>query len=269
MIPALLHLGDVTHVRHAPPMHRFRYRLWMISLDLDRIDEVARRSWLFRHNRTGLVALHDRDHGPRDGSPLRPWVEAELRAAGLGDAAAHIRVMLIPRLLGYAFNPIAFYFCHDATGALRAVLHQVKNTFGGQHAYVLPVAPGDGPVAQAAEKALYVSPFFDCEGGYRFAFTRPDFTGPNFTRPNFTDNDGRFDITIRYGAEQPRMTAHLALATRKMNDTSLLRALLGMPLLGLKVIAAIHWEALRLWLRGAKLQPETKPDQSTPTAHAG
>ena len=98
MIPALLHLGDVTHVRHAPPMHRFRYRLWMISLDLDRIDEVARRSWLFRHNRTGLVALHDRDHGPRDGSPLRPWVEAELRAAGLGDAAAHIRVMLIPRL---------------------------------------------------------------------------------------------------------------------------------------------------------------------------
>jgi len=256
MIPALLHLGDVTHVRHAAPVHRFRYRLWMISLDLDRINEVARRSRLFRHNRPGLVSLYDRDHGPRDGSPLRPWVEAELRAAGLDQAAAQIRVMLVPRLLGFAFNPIAFYFCHDASGTLRAVLHQVKNTFGGQHTYVLPVEPGGAAIAQEAGKAMHVSPFFDCGGSYRFAFTRPDFT----------QDDGRFGITIRYGAETPRLTAHLALAARKMNDALLLRALLSMPLLGLKVIAAIHWEALRLWLRGARPQPEAKPD---PSAHAG
>jgi DUF1365 family protein len=243
MSPPLLHAGIVAHVRHSPFKHRFRYRMWMLSAELDELDRIPAR--LFGHNRRAAVALRDRDHGPRDGTPLRPWAEALLAREGLGAFAAQIRFMAIPRIAGIGFNPIAFYFCRDAAGQLGAVIHQVKNTFGGQTEYVLPVGNG-APIQQAAGKAMHVSPFFDMQGGYRFAFSRPDFGDPS----------GRFTLAIRYGAEDtPRLTASMQLDARPLTDTSLARLLLEMPLMPAKVIAAIHWQALRLWLRGAKFHP--------------
>lgn len=229
-----LHAGKVAHIRHTPFRHRFSYRMWMLSCDLDAPTE----SRLFRRNRAGLVSLHDADHGPRDGSPLRPWAEALLAREGLGRFAHTIRFMAIPRVLGYAFNPIAFYLCHDAEGRLGAVINQVKNTFGDQTAYVLPVEAGP-TIRQQADKRMHVSPFFDMQGGYRFAFTDPD--GPDF------------HLSIRYGAaDTPRMTATMRLLRTPLNDPALLRLLLAMPLMPLKVFAAIHWEAIRLKLRGAR-----------------
>ncbi len=239
----LIHTGRVAHVRHAPFRHAFAYRLWMLSLDLDRLDTLGMR--LFAHNRAGAVMLRDADHGPRDGSPLRPWVEGCLARAGLADCGDAIRFMLIPRVLGYAFNPIAFFFCYRADGSLGAVLHQVKNTFGQQHAYLLPVAPGGGLLRQQAAKHMHVSPFFDMQGGYRFAFRAPDF-----------EPGADFSLSLRYGtAGAPRMTATMRLTAQPMSDAGLLRLLLRMPLMPLTVMAAIHWQALRLWLRGARYHP--------------
>ena len=228
------------HVRHAPFRHRFAYRLWMLSLDLDRVAEL--RSWLFGHNRAAPVSLHDRDHGPRDGSALRPWVEAQLRGAGLEDFATRLHLMAMPRVLGFGFNPIAFFFCYDAAGRLGAVVHQVKNTFGDQIAYTLPVLHAGPTIQQATAKRLHVSPFFDVRGGYRFSFTAPDL------------QDGRrpFHLAIRYGADDAaRLTASMRLAPQRFSAPALLRLLLAVPLVPLKVVAAIHWQALRLWLRGA------------------
>lgn len=230
----LLHTGAVMHIRHVPFRHRFVYRLWMLSVDLAALGSV--RSRLFRHNRFGVVSLWDRDHGPCDGSELAPWVRARLDAAGLAAYGVRIRILFIPRVLGYAFNPIAFYFCHDAAGRLGAVLHQVKNTFGDQVAYLMPVQAG-AVARQACRKRLHVSPFFDMQGGYRFAFTPPE--------------GEVFALSIRYGAAVPRLTATLRLRTLVFSDAGLLRLLLAMPLMPLKVVAAIHWQALRLWLRGA------------------
>lgn len=233
-----LHVGDVAHVRHTPFRHRFRYRMWMLSCDLD----APVQSLLFRRNRAGLVSLHDADHGPRDGSALRPWVEARLAEAGLGDFAHRIRFMAIPRVLGYAFNPIAFFLCHDETGRLGAVIHQVKNTFGGQTEYVLPVADRPGTIHQSVEKRMHVSPFFDMQGGYRFAFSDP--TG------------AQFKLAILYGTEgRPRMTAIMRLARETLSDLRLAQLLLAMPLMTLGVFAAIHFQALRLYLRGARFHP--------------
>jgi DUF1365 family protein len=167
----LLHAGRMGHVRHTPFRHRFGYRLWMLSVDLARVDCAG--SVLFAHNRLGVLSLHDRDHGPRDGSDLAAWVRGELQRAGLGAFGASIRMMAIPRVFGWAFNPIAFYFCRDGAGRLGAVLHQVKNTFGDQHGYLLPVdpeTPATGIVHQQTGKRMHVSPFFDLRGGYRFAF---------------------------------------------------------------------------------------------------
>lgn len=231
----MLHSGKVSHVRHTPFVHRFCYRMWMLSLDLDRTEETL----LFRRNRAGLVSLHDADHGPRDGSALRPWVEAHLARVGLGDFAHRIRLMAIPRVLGYAFNPIAFYLCHDAEGRLGAVVHQVKNTFGDQTAYVLPVPDASGTVRQTSAKKMHVSPFFDMQGGYRFAFSDP--SGPEFR------------LSIRYGAQGvPRMTATMRLRAEALSDSALARLLLAMPLMPVKVFAAIHWEAIRLKLKGGR-----------------
>ncbi len=240
----LLHAGSVAHVRHSPFRHRFSYRMWMLSCDLD----APAESRLFHRNRAGVVSLHDADHGPRDGSALRPWAEAQLERGGLGSFAHRIRFMAIPRVLGYAFNPIAFYLCHDASGRLGAVIHQVKNTFGDQTAYVLPVT-GEGTIRQETPKRMHVSPFFDMQGGYRFAFSDP--TG------------AAFHLSIRYGAnEAPRMTATMRLARTPLSDAALLRLLLAMPLMPLKVFAAIHWEAIRLKLRGARYHPLPPPPVS-------
>ena len=255
MTAALLHVGQVSHVRHTPFVHRFRYRIWMASVDLHAL--AAGQTGPLRHNRAGLVAFHDRDHGPRDGSALLPWVMAQLAQAGLPEYGASIRFMAIPRVLGYAFNPIAFYFCHDAQGRLGAVLHQVKNTFGDQIAYMLPVPDPDRP-RQHAAKLMHVSPFFDMQGGYRFAFTPPVFDAL----------DAPLRIVIRYGtAGAPRMTAAMALRSRVLDWRGLMRVLAVMPLMPFKVVAAIHWQAMLLWLRGARYHPRPtgeNPDPGVP-----
>ena len=232
------------HVRHTPFRHRFAYRLWMLSVDLDRVNTLQSR--LFGYNRAAPVSLHDRDHGPRDGSALRPWIEVQLRQAGLDSCSHAIHLMAMPRVFGFGFNPIAFFFCYDAAGRLGAVIHQVKNTFGDQIAYTLPVA-GDLPtIRQATGKRLHVSPFFDLKGGYRFSFSAPDL------------QDGRqpFTLVIHYGAEgTARLTASMKLVPQPFTDRGLWHLMVALPLVPLKVVAAIHWQALRLWLRGAVFHP--------------
>ncbi len=242
--PALLYRGKVGHVRHTPFVHKFNYRIWMLAVDLDGIDELAARSRIFSHNRRGLVSLWDRDHGARDGSPLRPWVEAALRANGLGEFNARIRLITMPRVFGYAFNPISFFFCYDASGRLGAVLHQVKNTFGGQVGYLIPVTPGTRMIRQHAAKMMAVSPLFDMQGGYDFTFTPP--------------GDG-FAIAIKYKTDEKRMTATMALRASGFSDWTLTTLLAKLPLTPLKVMGAIHWQALLMYVRGAKFYgvPET------------
>lgn len=242
LTPPAIYAGRLGHVRHVAPRRHFAYRLWMLAVDLDDLDGFAARSRLFRHNSFGIVALHDRDHGPRDGSALRPWVEDALAGNGLSAFSACIRLMTIPRILGYAFNPISFYFCYDDQGRLGAVLHQVKNTFGDQVGYLVPVAEGM-TVRQRVAKAMHVSPLFDMEGGYDFAFTRPG---------------SRFAMKIRYGTDQPRLTATMALGRAPADDRALLRQILRMPLMTFKIIAEIHRQALVTLLRGATFHREPK-----------
>lgn len=242
MSGAGIYAGVLRHVRHVKPRRQFAYRLWMLDIDLDEIDGFAAASRVFRHNRIGLVALHDRDHGPRDGSALRPWVEAALDEAGLSAFAARIRLITIPRILGYAFNPISFYVCYDREGRLGAVLHQVKNTFGDQIGYLIPAGAGS-PIRQRADKRMHVSPLFDMQGGYAFTLTPPG---------------RRFAVRIVHGAPAPRLTAAMALVRQPATDAALLRAVLRMPLLPLKIVAAIHWQALLTLLRGATFHREPK-----------
>ncbi len=217
----------------------------MMCADIDRLDEIGAGSMFFSHDKPGLISIQDKDHGFRDGRPLRGFVEAALARQNLQEFGRRIDFVTTPRLLGYAFNPISFFLCHDADGRLGAVLHQVKNTFGDQIGYLMPVT-GSGPIRQSAPKRMHVSPFFDMQGGYRFALTPPD--------KNFT-------VSIQYGAAgQKRMTATMILQARPFGNAAILRLLAEMPLAPMKVIAAIHWQALKLYLRGAVFHgvPEQK-----------
>jgi DUF1365 family protein len=245
--PAFLYRGRVMHARLRPFQHRFDYAVWSLLLDLDRIEEAVASAPLLRRNRFGLVGFHDRDHGPRDGSALRPHVDRLLARAGL-PRPARVRLLCHPRVLGYAFNPLAIYFCEDERGALEALVYEVRNTFGEHHSYVCPVAPGEASAAgvrQARDKLFFVSPFLELDLRYRFRVAPPD---ERLRLRILVDRAGAPVLATAYTAEREPLT-----------DAALLRACRAVPLLGLKIMAAIHWEALRVWLKGARLVARPAP----------
>lgn len=239
-----LYVGAVVHQRLAPRSHRLRYRLFQMLLDLDEVTALARRVRLFSHNRFNVFSWHDRDHGAGAGTDLRGYVQATLAGAGLDIGAGKIRLLCMPRLFGHVFNPISLYFCYRPDGALAAMLYEVTNTYRERHSYLIAVDPPgpDGVIRQSCQKALFVSPFMDMAMTYDFAVTLPgDSISTTITA---SDTSGR-----------PVIVATFAGRRRAISDAGLSAALIGYPLMTLKVVAAIHWEAAKLLLKGLKLRP--------------
>jgi hypothetical protein len=236
-----LYFGQVVHTRSIPVRHRFRYRVFSLYVDLDDLPALAKRLRLFGYNRPGLFSLHDRDHGNKDDEPPRAWAERRLRRAGIDIAGGSVRLLCFPRILGIVFNPLSLYFCHRPDGTLAAIIHEVHNTFGERHAYVLPVDAADaarGVVAQRCDKEFYVSPFIEMRASYGFRIEPPTET---------------FSVLIReMGRDGEILRAGLAGRRAPMTDRVLLAAFFAYPLMTLKVVAAIHWQALRLWRKGVK-----------------
>jgi DUF1365 family protein len=232
-----LYTGHVLHKRLRPFRHRFVYRVFSLLLDLDNLPTQLR---CFAHNRFGLMSLYDKDHGARDGSPLRPWVEQHLRAGGYDPAGWRILLACYPRLWGYVFNPLSVYYCYNTAGALSVILYEVKNTFGDQHGYLLKADDTKG-----CAKAFYVSPFIDPQAHYKFKFTAP---GAELLQ-HIQESD----------ANGPLLIATYQAQGKPLTDRAAVWAILTHPLMTLKVFAAIHWEALRLWLKGAKFHRRYEP----------
>jgi DUF1365 family protein len=241
---ASLYFGDVMHARLKPMGHRFSYRVMSLLIDLDRLDEAGRQSALFGVNRAALYSFHERDHGPRDGSSLRAYAECCAAAQGIDLGGGRVDLLCYPRLLGYGFNPLSVYFCYRANGELALVIYEVRNTFGDIHPYILPVHAdewSDAGLRQQQEKLFYVSPFIPMAMRYHFRVLPPS----DMVRLRIleTDCDGPLLAATFYGRR------------RALTSPALLRSLFALPLMSFKVVAAIHWEALRLWLKGARLVP--------------
>jgi DUF1365 family protein len=232
----------VTHQRRAPRRHALRYRLFQLLVDLDELPDLERRLKLFGHNRLALFSLYDRDHGAGDGRPLRAYVEATLKAAGLDIDGGPIRLLTLPRVLGYVFNPLSLYYCHRPTGELAAVILEVTNTFGERHSYLVEAeARCAGVVRRSCAKAFFVSPFLGLEMTYDFRLTVP----------------ARHVATVIHGRDPAGaliIAAAFAGERRDLDDAALARAFVGHPLITLKVILGIHWEALKLLLKGVRLR---------------
>jgi uncharacterized protein len=244
-----LYVGEVMHHRLRPFRHRFVYRVFTLLLDIDRLEETAADLRLLAIDRAGLLAFYRKDHGARDGGGLRPWVEAILRAGGIEPPGGPILLLAMPRVLGYVFNPLSIYFCYRPDGRLAALVHEVKNTFGGQHPYALSVDPGSDPaqIRQSCDKGFYVSPFIPMRAGYRFRLRAPD---------------ERLMVAIQETTDEgPLLVATLTGERRPLGDRALAGAVLRLPLMTFKVLAAIHLQALKLWWKGARYHP--KPHAGT------
>lgn len=230
-----IYTGCVTHYR--PGRHRLRYRIFMLALDLDTLSALNLR--LLRHNKAALFSLRDRDHAARRDARLKPQIEAELCAAGIGWNGGRIVLLTMPRLFNYVFNPLSVYFCWRDDGSLAALVHEVSNTFGEVHFYVLaPQLDSHGRITQACDKDFFVSPFL--EGGLRYEFT--------ITPPG---EEVRLGMLVRRGADVA-LSASFTGARSDLSDANLMRAWLGNPLMTFKVIAGIHWEALLMLLKGVR-----------------
>lgn len=262
-VSSALYQGKVIHRRFHPRDHVLRYRVFCLLVDLGTLPALDAGLRLFGHNRPAVLSLHDRDHGPGDGTPLRQWVEMELAAAGLEpETGMRVSLLCYPRLWGYAFNPLSVYWCHRSDGSLLAVLYEVNNTFGQRRVYLIPAGAvnQDGTVRQCAQKDFYVSPFMPMTMEYRFTLRPPaetvavaidehDVTGEKVLHASFS---GR----------------HAALT-----DTAIIRAVARHPLMTAKVMAGIHWEALKLWRKRLPLHPRPPaPDRLVtvvrPSAHS-
>lgn len=234
-----LYHGVVAHRRLRPVGHRFAYRVFAMLFDIDRIDELARGARWFSRNRFNLFSFHDRDHAFEDGAAVSASVRTLLRAHGYrGDG--RIELLCYPRLLGYVFNPLSVFYCRDAGGSLEAVLYEVRNTFGGRHSYLMPVEDGARVIRQSAAKAFHVSPFMDMGQTYDFRLATPGETIS--VHIHQTDLEG------------PIFNASFAGRAEGVDDSALLRAFFRYPLMTLKVIAAIHFEAGRLFMKGLRLK---------------
>jgi hypothetical protein len=244
-------IGRVFHKRLRPAAHQFSYGVFFLRLPLSHLSELGNR-WLSR-DKFNLLSFMTRDYGPRDGTCLEAWIRLLLEREGVELADGEIVLQTFPRLLGYVFNPISLWYCHDREGQLRAVLCEVNNTFGERHNYLVahadqrPIAAGDWLTAR---KVFHVSPFCDVKGHYRFRFEQT--AGRAYAQVDYfdtaeTDDQSKLLVTTIHGAPQT------------ITSRGTLLAFLTHPLMTFAVVARIHWHALKLWLKRVPFFSKPEP----------
>lgn len=253
---AQLCFGKVRHARLRPARHAFSYDVYFIRLPLRQLAQRPLKLALFSHNRFNLLSFWDKDHG--DGKqPLLNWIEALLHSEGIDDADGEIWLQAFPRVLGYVFNPVSFWFCHRQDGQLRAVLAQVRNTFGECHHYLLDTG-GTMPygVELTTRKIFHVSPFCAVEGAYRFRFMR---TRQQVGAKAIERNVARIDYDDATG---PLLLTSVSGTSQALSNATVARAFFCYPLMTFGVVAKIHWQALRLWLKRVPFFTKPEPPSS-------
>ncbi|MBY2921687.1 DUF1365 domain-containing protein [Rhizobium leguminosarum] len=257
-----LYVGEIMHQRMKPFGHRFRYRVFSLLVDLDRLDEAGRLSMLFSVNGRNLVSFQEKDHAETRNTSLRAYADRLLAEAGL-DRADRILLVCYPRILGYVFNPLSVYHAYNAAGAVIAMIYEVRNTFGERHSYVCPVGRGEmseSGLRQSCDKLFHVSPFIGMAARYHFRMLPPG-------------KEIRWRI-LETDSEGPLLSATFSGRQVPLTNASLLGLTARIPILTFKIMTGIHWEALKLWLKGARYvrrpapPPEVSVRQTRPLAEA-
>ena len=237
-VPALrLWTGKTVHHRFSPFERRFSYNIFLIDLDIDRLADADGLSPLFCINRPALFSFRPEDHGAKtQGAALRPWAEEMFGKAGVKLSGGPIRLVTFPRHLFYKFAPISLWYGYGPNDDLRGIIYEVNNTFGEQHCYV---ASANSTRSQhEADKSFHVSPFMDISGRYRFTLRAPD---------------EKLMVTVENWESDDRThMANIHALQLSATSASLLRQAVTQPLSSVGVMVGIHWQALKIWLQGAK-----------------
>jgi len=254
---ALIGFGQVRHVRRRPTVHAFHYGAYFLMLPMrsiqQQIDSKVRPPLDLPINRAGWLSFHDVDHGdgrlPEQGGALA-WLGELLEKEGVKDATGEVWLQTFPRVLGYTFKPVSFWYCHRADDTLAAIVAEVHNTFGERHCYLLDT-PRWGHT-EMASKVFHVSPFCEVKGHYQFRFMRTQLNGQErlVARVDHFDEDGPLIETSMSGVLEPA------------NAMALKRALWTFPFFTFAVVARIHWHALLLWLKRVPFFTKPEPPAS-------
>ena len=232
-----IYTGKVIHRRFKPKEHYFKYSVFSLLIDLDELEDIQKEISIFSYNKFNIISFFDKDHGERDSSSLKNWVYSNLKTLGI-EEEVKIKLLCYPRIFGYVFNPLSIFFVYDKSSKLIAILYEVKNTFGEQHTYVFKT--NDETVIQNnCKKQFYVSPFIEMNCEYSFKILKPEEQLSVVI--NQSDEEGKLLFASQDGIAQ------------EFNNKNLIISFLSHPLMSFKVIAAIHYEAFKLWIKRIKL----------------
>lgn len=241
-LQSCLYVGDVGHRRIAPVKHELHYRVYDLFIDVDELSGLNGRFKFLSYNRFNLFSIADKKFGAGDGKSISEHVWGLVKSSPCADDVKRIFMLCYPAVLGRVFNPLTTYYCYDGADRLAMMIYEVSNTFGGRHSYVIPIGNNG---QQSHAKKFYVSPFNAVEGDYDFSVQAPG-------------EELKLGITLRV-AGKPVLLAWFSGERRELNDFALLRSFFSLPLLPLKVVAGIHWEALKLLVKGMKLVTRPPP----------
>ena len=232
-----IYVGNVIHKRFKPKEHFFKYRVFSLLLDLSEINLIQKKISFFSYNRFNLISFFDKDHGNRDGSNLKDWVIKNIQKYNIETKNIRIKLLCYPRILGYVFNPLSVFFIYNESSSLVAILYEVKNTFGEQHTYVFKVK-NNNLLQHHCEKKLHVSPFIEMNCNYFFKILKPTH---------------KISVII----DQYQLKEKILYASQDGNRTDfttseLIKSYIKHPLMTIKIIAAIHFEAFKLWTKGIR-----------------
>lgn len=251
--PAWLYHGDVMHARISPKQHRFRYRVFSLLIDIDQMTKADGMSVIFSIDKFNLTSFHQSDHLPKDShSSLREHVLKCLQAEHIDWQPSRILLGCYPRVLGKAFNPLSVFYVYNQDERIGAIIYEVANTFGEKHIYTRSVNEKNRTpkhIKQQADKKFYVSPFLEMDMRYFFTMSEP-YETMSWRILEKQDNKPILAATY-FGRKKPLKTSNL------------LKFFLQIPLLAWKILAGIHFEALRLWLKGLHFVPRASPKKSS------
>ena len=227
--------GEVTHTRFKPVRHFLKYKTFSLLIDLDEINLLDKSIGIFSHNKFNIFSFYDKDHGDRDGGNLKDWVISNLKKFQINENITNIKILCYPRILGYVFNPLSIFYCYEKD-KLVAIFYEVKNTFNEQHTYIFKIKNNE-EIIQKCKKKFYVSPFMDMETYYNFKLLNPNDKLSVFIKQ--TDANGTILTATQTGDKKEFSFKQLAINFLKY------------PLMTIKIIGSIHYEALLLWKKGA------------------
>jgi len=235
---SIIYNGKVIHRRFKPKEHYFKYNVFSLLIDIDELEIIVNKIKIFSYNKFNIISFFDKDHGPRDGTSVKEWVIKNLKDIGIENHKIQIKLLCYPRIFGYVFNPLSVFFIYDESSRLIAILYEVKNTFGEQHTYVFKTED-EKVIINDCSKKFHVSPFIEMQCHYYFRVLKP--SDKMSVIIDQKDKNGK----LLYASQDGKAS--------ELNEKNLLTSYISHPLMTFKIIAAIHYEALKLWLKGIKI----------------